>query len=29
MAGFSDILDTDWAEDQKMVKIKLTDGKEF
>ena len=26
MVGFSDILDTGWAEDWKMIKDKITDG---
>ena len=29
MDGFSDILDTGYAEDQKMMKGKLIDGKEL
>ena len=29
MVGFSGILDTGWAEDQKMMKDKLIDGKEL
>ena len=29
MTGFSGILDTDWIEDQKIMKEKLIDGKEL
>ena len=29
MVGFSDISDTGWVEDQKMIKDKLIDGKGF
>ena len=29
MVGFSGILYTDWVEDPKMMKDKLTDGKEL
>ena len=29
MVGFSDILDTGWVEDQKMMKDKLIDVKEL
>ena len=29
MAGFSGILDTDWIEDQKMMKERIIDGKEL
>ena len=29
MVGFSGTLDTGWIEDQKMIKDKLTDGKEL
>ena len=29
MDGFSGILDTGYAEDQKMMKVKLIDGKEL
>ena len=29
MVGFSSTLDTGWIEDQKMIKDKLTDGKEL
>ena len=27
MVGFSGVLDTGWVEDHKMIKDKLTDGK--
>ena len=29
MVGFSGTLDTGWAEDEKMIKDKLIDGKEL
>ena len=29
VVGFSDMLGTGWVEDQKMIKVKLTDGKKL